>query len=68
MQSGVDLGPQVLQATIDLTGETSKIFRITVVATNNEGSITSGIGTFLLADVPDTPDAPVNEASITSDS
>jgi hypothetical protein len=41
---------------------------VRLMATNDAGYVYSGIGTFLIADVPEAPDAPVNDAEITNDS
>jgi hypothetical protein len=46
--------PQELEGTISLTvAETSNTYRVQIVAYNNGGSITSGIASFVLANVPD---------------
>jgi hypothetical protein len=37
------------------------------VAFNDAGSVISGIGSFLLANTPEVPNAPVNDASITNE-
>jgi hypothetical protein len=66
-QVGGDLEPHVTSATITLTGaDTSKTFRVQLAAFNDAGSARSGIGEFILANVPEAPAAPVNDATVTS--
>jgi hypothetical protein len=66
-QVGGDLEPHVTSATITLAGaDTSKTFRVQLAAFNDAGSVLSGIGEFILANVPEAPSAPVNDASVTN--
>lgn len=61
--------PQELEGTITLTSsETSKTYRVQIIAYNAAGSVTSGIGSFVLADVPEKPAVPTYDSASTSDS
>lgn len=61
--------PQELEATITLTAaDESKTFRVQVKAFNHAGSITSGIGSFVIANVPDQPAIPTYDVSLSNDS
>ena len=59
--------PQVTDHTITLTpSDTASTFRVQLKAYNEVGSVMSGIGSFVLADIPDAPDPPFNDASVTA--
>lgn len=69
VQEGGDLEPHSTSLTMTLGAPApSTIFRIQVEAFNAVGSVLSGLGSFVLADLPDAPDPPVNDASGTSES
>lgn len=69
VQVGVDLEPHITTYEIALdAGDTSKTFRVQLVVFNDAGSVQSGVGSFVLADVPNAPDPPINDADVTSDS
>jgi hypothetical protein len=46
---------------------TSETYSVFLHAENDAGFAISGTANFVIADVPETPDAPVNEADITDD-
>ena len=67
-QVGGALEPHVTSYTIPLSAsDASKTFGVQLVAHNDAGSVSSGIGSFLLADTPEAPDAPVNDAAVTNE-
>jgi hypothetical protein len=65
VQEGGDIEPQVTSQTITLTAA-SLPYRVQLRAFNQAGSVASGIGSFVLADVPEAPAAPVNDAAVTT--
>jgi hypothetical protein len=67
-QVGGDLEAHITSYKIPLSAsDSSKTFQAQLVAHNDAGSVSSGIGSFVLADVPEAPDAPLNDASVTDD-
>lgn len=61
--------PQKLEGTATLTGaDTSKTYRFQIKAYNDGGFVDSGIASFVLADVPDTPAVPTYDATQTNES
>jgi hypothetical protein len=48
------------------SSDTGNIFRVQIEAFNEAGSIKSAIGEFVLASIPDAPDPPTNDASVTN--
>ena len=60
--------PQEIEGTATLTGaDTSKTYRFQIYAYNDGGFVQSGIASFILANVPDTPSAPTYEATQTNE-
>ena len=69
VQVGADLEPHISSYQITLAAlDTSKTFRVQLTAFNDAGSVQSGVGSFVLADVPSAPDPPLNDAAVTGDS
>lgn len=67
-QVGGALEPHVTSYTIPLSpADASKTFRVQLVAHNDAGSVSSGIGSFLLANTPEAPGPPVNDAAVTNE-
>ena len=64
---GGDIEPHTTTATITFTPPSTDPIRVQLKASNDVGSVLSGVGSFVLADVPDAPAAPVNDAAVTSD-
>ena len=62
------IDPQTSTYTIALTGTAGTTYQVQVKAYNEAGSVLSGIGAFLLADVPVAPSPPTNDATVTNDS
>ncbi len=68
VQVGADLEPDITRFQIDLgAAASSQTFRVGLIAFNDAGSVQSGVGTFLLADVPAAPAPPTNDATATND-
>ena len=67
-QVGGALEPHVTSMTVPLSAsDSSKTFQVQLVAHNDAGSVSSGVGSFLLANSPEAPDAPVNDAAVTNE-
>jgi hypothetical protein len=67
-QEGGDILPHVTTHTLTFSaGDTATAYRVELLAFNEAGSVRSGTGAFLLADIPESPQAPVSVASETSD-